>query len=89
MGHSGYRWSGKKPAHQYLTGTNQLILFPRIKGECIEFTFVTDETKEKGVYSVIRKYTFKKVSVNSTSNSKKFTESQYLWDGDPFLINVI
>ncbi|XP_053777589.1 allergen Fel d 4 isoform X2 [Desmodus rotundus] len=35
---------------------NSSLLFKyhmKIKGECIEFTFVTDETKEKGVYSVI------------------------------------
>ena len=78
MAHSGYRWSGRETAPQYLTGTNQLILFPRIDGECTELTFITDETKEKGVYGVHCKYTFKKVFVNSISNGKKFTKSQYL-----------
>ena len=77
MGHSGYRWSGKEPAHQYLTGTNQVILFPRTDGRCAELTFITDETKEKGVYNVTCKYPYKKVFVNSTSNFKKFTKLQY------------
>ena len=78
MAHSGYRWSGRESTPQCLTGTNQLILFHSINGVCGELTFIVDETKEKGVYGVHCKYTFKKVFVNSISNGKKFTKSQYL-----------
>ena len=78
MAHSGYRWSGRESTPYYLTGTNHLIVFHSINGVCGELTFIVDETKEKGVYGVHCKYTFKKVFVNSISNEKKFTKSQYL-----------
>ena len=78
MAHSGYRWSGRESTPQYLTGTNQLILFHSVNGECAELNLITDPTEENGVYSVPCKYTFKKVFVNSISINKKFTKSQYL-----------
>ena len=65
MAHSGYRWSGREATPQYLTGTDQLILFHSINGECGELTLISDPTEEKGVYSVPCKYTFKTVFVNS------------------------
>ena len=78
IGHSDYRWSGRETAPQYLTGTNQLILFHSILGVCIELSLMTDATEERCVYSVPCKYIFLKVFENSTSNCKKFTKSQYL-----------
>lgn len=65
----------------------QLIFFYRENGECTEFSVVGEPTEQDGVYSAICKYT-KKVSLNSTSESKEFAKFQYLQDLDQFLISA-